>query len=56
MGFHSFFYSQNCGTPWVFMTDVDIIPRPNSSYALNEFYNSVRSKCHKYNQLKATLT
>ncbi|CAG7785536.1 unnamed protein product [Allacma fusca] len=38
---------KTCTTSWVFMTDVDIIPRPNSSLLLQEFYESPSSKCSK---------
>lgn len=38
---------KTCGTPWVFMTDVDIIPRPNSSFLLQEFYETPEAKCTK---------
>lgn len=33
------------------MTDVDIIPRLNSSSMINTFYNSISSKCQKYVQI-----
>lgn len=40
-------FKQSCPTAWVFMTDVDIIPRPNASSMINTFYNNANAKCSK---------